>query len=332
MILLLGASGYIGRAFADELRRRGHSFVPLTREAFDYTRFDYLFDYLRTMKPKFLINAAGYSGKIEEDASENAREQAMLANSMLPQMIARACLVTRTPWGHVSSGSIYSGCKITEGDSWRLERDLTRADVIELFESHPERFHGFTEMEEPNFSFRHQPCSFYSGTKALAEEAIRDIGFCYVWRARCAFDERDEPCNHLWQLRRQANPVNAIDSLTHLGDFARVSVELWEREAPFGIYNVANPGAVTTRRIVELMGGRQAGSESEAWKEEAIPAPDPAIPQSHCILDVSRVLCTGIRIRPIEEALAAAVGRKGTTSRRAKSVVMGTRQAPPTPA
>ena len=62
MILLLGASGFIGRAFASELRRRGHSFIPLTRRAFDYSRFDFLFDYVRTMKPVFLINAASYSG------------------------------------------------------------------------------------------------------------------------------------------------------------------------------------------------------------------------------------------------------------------------------
>ena len=51
MIVLLGSSGYFGRAFAAELRRRGQSFIPLTRTAFDYTRFDYLFDYLRTMRP-----------------------------------------------------------------------------------------------------------------------------------------------------------------------------------------------------------------------------------------------------------------------------------------
>ena len=60
MILLLGASGYIGRTFADELRGRGHCFIPLTRRAFDYTRFEFLFDYLRTMRPLFLINAASY--------------------------------------------------------------------------------------------------------------------------------------------------------------------------------------------------------------------------------------------------------------------------------
>ena len=97
MIVLLGSSGYFGRAFAAELRRRGQSFIPLTRTAFDYTRFDYLFDYLRTMRPLFLINAAGYCCRPEEDGLEAAREQAMLANALLPQMIARVCLMTRTP-------------------------------------------------------------------------------------------------------------------------------------------------------------------------------------------------------------------------------------------
>ena len=57
MILLLGANDYIGQAFAIELRRRRDGFIPLTRDAFDYTRFDLLFDYLRRMNPEFVINA-----------------------------------------------------------------------------------------------------------------------------------------------------------------------------------------------------------------------------------------------------------------------------------
>src|SRR5271169_2877375 len=98
MILLLGASGYIGRAFASELRRRGHSFIPLTRRAFDYTRFDFLFDYLRTMRPAFVINAASYEGGPGRTVCEGEREKMMAANAILPQMIARVCMMTRTPW------------------------------------------------------------------------------------------------------------------------------------------------------------------------------------------------------------------------------------------
>ena len=39
MILLLGASGYIGQAFARELERRGIDVVPLSRKQVDYKRF-----------------------------------------------------------------------------------------------------------------------------------------------------------------------------------------------------------------------------------------------------------------------------------------------------
>src|SRR5579862_4269973 len=105
-----------------------------------------------------------------EDA-ETSRDQAMLANALLPQMIARVCLMTKTPWGHVSSGSIYSGAKVQTKTAWAIERDLGRPDLLEFFENHPEKFRGFIELDEPNFSFRATPCNFFSGTKALAEEA-----------------------------------------------------------------------------------------------------------------------------------------------------------------
>ena len=169
MILLLGASGYIGRAFASELRRRGHSFIPLTRRAFDYTRFDFLFDYLRTMKPVFLINAAGYRATAKDSAAQGERDKMMAANAILPQMIARICLMTKTPWGHVSSGEIYAGAKVLENETLRTETDLSRPDLRQLFEKDPARFHGYTELDEPNFSFHNSPSNFYSGSRALAE-------------------------------------------------------------------------------------------------------------------------------------------------------------------
>ena len=70
MILLLGASGYIGEAFAKELQRRKKEFIPLARKQVDYTRFDRLLDFLKVKKPSFVINAAGYTGKPNVDACE----------------------------------------------------------------------------------------------------------------------------------------------------------------------------------------------------------------------------------------------------------------------
>jgi dTDP-4-dehydrorhamnose reductase len=314
MILLLGASGYIGRTFASELRRRGHSFIPLTRHAFDYTRFDFLFDYLRTMRPGFVVNAASYGGNGAGRVSEGEREKIMAANAILPQMIARVCLMTKTPWGHVSSGSIYTGAKVLRGDTLEIEKNLGRADVLELFEAHPERFFGFTETDEPNFSFRAEPCNFYSGTRALAEEAIRDIGQSYIWRIRQPFNERQEPCNWLSRLQRKNEVPDCINSFSHLEDCVKACLDLWEMQAPFGIYNVTNPGAMTTRHSAEEMqrilkvGPRVfSAEEHEAAKE----------PQSNCILDTSKLAKTGVKLRPLAEALEDCLDRLRVTSRSA---------------
>ncbi len=311
MILLLGASGYFGRTFASELRRRGHSFIPLTRRAFDYSRFDFLFDYLRTMKPVFLINAAGYAGSAGGNALREEREKMMAANAILPQMIARICLMTKTPWGHVSSGQIYSGAKVLEHETLRVEPDLTRPDLLRLYEKDPARFHGYTEQDEPNFSFRTSPSNFYSGTKALAEEAIREIGQSYIWRPRLPFNERDEPCNLLRRLEQQATIYDHIDSISHLEDFVKAALDLWEFRAPFGIYNVTNPGAITTRELVE---GLQRVLKPPLRFKFGPPAEDPArapsaTPQSHCILDVTKLLQTGVKMRPIGEAVRDSLDR-----------------------
>jgi len=325
MIVLLGSSGYFGGAFAAELRRRGQSFIPLTRRAFDYTRFDYLFDYLRKMKPVFLINASGYSCRTEEDGLETAREQAMLANALLPQMIARVCLMTKTPWGHLSTGSIYTGAKITGEDGMRVERDLSRPGVREKFEKQPQAFAGFNEMDPPNFCFRHSPSSFHSGTKALAEEAIRDIGQSYIWRPRLAFSEREDPRNFLWQFQREAHPDDAIDSLSHTDDCVRACLDLWKIGAPFGIYNVTNPGAATTRHLAETM--QKAGQLPRLLdfrtNQEELARAGGKTPQSHCILDVSKLLATGVKMRTLEEALQDTLHKARAAAR--------LRQAPPRP-
>jgi len=311
MILLLGASGYIGRTFASELRRRGHSFIPLTRGAFDYTRFDFLFDYLRTMRPFFLINAASYNGTGDPNA-DGEREKLMAANAILPQMIARVCLMTKTPWGHVSSGSIYTGAKVIQNEQFVVQKDLSQPEMLDLFEKHPKRFCGFSELDEPNFSFRTFPCNFYSGTKALAEEAISDIGHSYIWRLRLPFNDQDDPCNWLRRLRHETEVHDNINSFSHLEDCVKACLDLWQLRAPYGIYNVTNPGAMTTRqiademhRVLKIKPAVLSGTAGDAAR----------LPESNCILDVSKLLKAGIKLRPVTEAFDDCFNRLRLTAR-----------------
>ena len=306
MIVLLGATGYIGKAFANALRLRRHGFTALSRNQIDYTHFDQLLDFLQKHKPKFLINAAGYTGKPNVDACEDARADTLAGNTLLPQTIAQACLVTETPWGHVSSGCIFSGAKISNGGTDRIEKDLSKPDLRKLADTEPQRIKGYGETDEPNFTFRHPPCSFYSGTKALAEEAISGVGRNYIWRLRIPFDEFDNPRNYLTKIQRYPKVYDNVNSISHRADFVNACLNLWERHAPFGIYNVTNSGWITTREVVRMIEDiLKPNRQFDFWHDDAefyrLAA---RTPRSNCVMDISKLLAAGVKMRPVREALA----------------------------
>jgi len=309
MILLLGATGYIGEAFARELRFRKKEFIPLSRKEVDYTRFDLLLEFLRAKKPAFVVNAAGYTGKPNVDACEVDRAGTLLGNALLPQTIAHACAAAGVPWGHVSSGCIYSGAKISENGKIRVEKDVTKPELHALVEKKSPAVLGFTEADAPNFSFRDPPCSFYSGTKALGEEAMAGIGQSYVWRLRIPFDEFDSGRNYLSKVQRYAKVYDNVNSISHRADFVRACLDTWELRAPFGVYNVTNPGYVTTRHVVELIEKHlQPARKFEFWQNDAEFYRQAAkTPRSNCVLEVAKLLATGVSIRPVEAALEDAL-------------------------
>jgi len=260
---------------------------------------------LSETKPEFLINVAGYTGKPNVDACENAKADTLAGNTLLPHTIAEACAATDTPWGHVSSGCIYSGAKIIGDGTSRPEKDLSKPELKLLAGKSPEKILGFTETDPPNFTFRDPPCSFYSGTKALAEDAIAGLGRSYVWRLRIPFDESDSARNYLSKVQRYPKVYDNVNSISHRADFVRACLELWERRAPFGIYNVTNPGFVTTRQVVEFVERiLKPARRFEFWEnDEEFYRVAAKTPRSNCVLDVSRLLATGVTVRPVEEAL-----------------------------
>ena len=317
MILILGASGYIGEAFVAELQRRKAKFTPLSRKQVNYTRFDALLTYLRAHKPQFVINCAGFTGKPNVDACELDKAGTLLGNALLPQTIAHACVAAGIPWGHISSGCIYSGAKIAGPGGVRAEKDMTRPELHALAEKKSPSVVGYTETDTPNFSFRDLPCSFYSGTKALGEEAIAGLGQSYVWRLRIPFDEFDNQRNYLSKVQRYIKVYENVNSISHRGDFVRACLDLWERRAPFGIYNVTNPGYVTTGQVVEMIVRHlKPGRTFEFWQsDEEFYRQAAKTPRSNCVMDVSKLLSTGVLLRPVNEALEDSL-RKWTPEKR----------------
>ena len=305
MILLLGATGYVGSAFAKELTRRGDAFTALSRSQVDYTQFEKLLEWLREHKPEFVLNAAGYTGKPNVDACEVERADTLQGNTLLPATIAHACAAANIPWGHVSSGCIYTGAKIKTPTGLKVEKDLTRPDLMELVAKHPEAVHGFTETDEPNFTFRQPPCSFYSGTKALGEEAMLGIGRSFIWRLRIPFDCYDSPRNYLSKIQRYARVYENVNSISHREDYVKACLDLWKLRAPFGIYNVTNPGFVTTHQVVEALRRTITPSRHfEFWaNDEEFYRLGAKTPRSNCVMDAGKLLAAGVKIRPVGEAL-----------------------------
>jgi dTDP-4-dehydrorhamnose reductase len=311
MILLLGATGYIGDAFARELTRRKEPFKTLSRKQVDYSRFEALLNYLQKERPSFVVNAAGYTGKPNVDACEIARADTLQGNTLLPQTIAQACAASGTPWGHVSSGCIFSGAKVRENGKVRVEKELMDPQVKALVAKDPGAVIGFTEDDEPNFSFRDMPCSFYSGTKALAEEAIRGVGQSYIWRLRIPFDEYDSARNYLSKVQRYAKVYDNLNAISHRGDFVKACLDLWQLRAPFGTYNVTNPGYLSTREVVQAVERILKPNRTfEYWSgNDEFYRVGAKTPRSNCVLDASKMLNAGVKIRPVLEAVEDSLHR-----------------------
>jgi dTDP-4-dehydrorhamnose reductase len=309
MILLLGGTGYIGSAFAAELKKRGRDFRQLSRAEVDYSNFEALLRFLEKTRPEFIVNAAGYTGKPNVDACEVKRAETLQGNALLPATIAHAATALDIPWGHVSSGCIYTGAKVEIDGAWRIEPDLMKEPFKSIATQSPERLRGFAETDTPNFSFRSPPCSFYSGTKALGEEAILNVGRNYIWRLRIPFDHENNPRNYLAKIQNYAKVYDNFNSISHRGDFASACLDLWEKKAAFGIYNVTNPGYVSTRQVVGLIERiLKPARQFEFWENDAEFYRVAAnTPRSNCLMETAKVEAAGVRVRPVLEAIESSL-------------------------
>ena len=288
MIVLLGGSGYVGNAFRAYLDSRGIDHRLIARSQVDYANRDTLIAYLRETRPRFLINAAGYTGRPNVDACELHKTECLAGNAVLPGVIRAACEETGTTWGHVSSGCIFTGDKGTGTDGKPI---------------------GFTEGDAPNFSFRQNHCSFYSGTKALGEEILHGAENCYLWRLRIPFDHVESPRNYLTKMMRYERLLDAQNSLSHLGEFVRACWETHEKGCSPGIYNVTNPGFVTTREVIDLI--EKSGVCNKRFSffdnEDEFMRIAAKTPRSNCVLDASKLARSGIAMTEVHTALAAAL-------------------------
>tara|TARA_B100000579_G_C22849354_1_gene866375 strand:+ start:14423 stop:15286 length:864 start_codon:yes stop_codon:yes gene_type:complete len=266
MYLILGKSGYIAQSFVEVCEQRKVPYFAVSRSLVDYTNPIEFRDYLQafrnvTGKTAFVINCAGFIGKPNVDACEDNKEDTILGNVVFPAAAAAACRINGFTYVHISSGCIYNG----------YDKDFRETDV-------------------PNFTFANG--SFYSGSKALAEQvAIQNYPHSYVFRLRVPFDEKSSPRNYITKMMSYDKLLDVRNSFSHRADFVNGCLDLIERNAPSGIYNLTNPGSLTTREVVDMIKTHTGVDKNFSfYSDEDTFLQDVKAPRSSCVLDVSKAL------------------------------------------
>ena len=277
MLVILGGSGYVGDVFRRLDCNQGA--IAISRRDCDYYDIKALSKFLKDMRASFVINAAGFTGKPNVDACESSKYECLQGNAVLPGIIREVCEDLNIPWGHISSGCIYSGRR-DDGKGW-------------------------TEEDEPNFSFRSPPSSFYSGSKALGEEVLEGAENCFVWRLRIPFNHESNPRNYLQKLLNYENLLEAENSVSHLEEFCQKCIECVTKDIEPGVYNMTNPGSITTSQVTEWM--IQEGLTDKKFSffktEDEFMEKAAKTPRSNCVLDTTKAEKVGIGMRPVEEAM-----------------------------
>lgn len=307
-ITLIGGGGYVGSSMVRHLTGIGLKVDAPPSSKYDANREDDLRRLVDDLRPEIIINCAGHTGKPNVDACESQKAECIAGNVILPHLIRKVAREKGIVFGQVSSGCIFSGRRASGG--------------------------GFREIDAPNFSFRHNNCSFYSGTKAMGEEVlgygevVRDDGEvhwvnpepdCYIWRLRIPFASEGSGRNYLTKVMNYSSLLEAENSFSRLGDFARACWQLIENEAPLGIYNVTNRGAIHTSEVVELIQdvgrhkkkatGRNPFPEQFSFfdSEEQFLSSAAVAPRSNCVLDTSKLEEQGIVLPMVEDAMKDAL-------------------------
>jgi UDP-glucose 4,6-dehydratase len=276
MILLFGSNGYIGSEFEKQLSKRNIAFIAW--EGARKTSFDQLHTLFKFKKINYIINAAGYTGKPNVDACESNKQETFHGNVLWPQILVHFCRLNDIVLGHVSSGCIYTGKK-TDGS-------------------------GFSEEDEPNFSFKQNNCSFYSGTKALAETSISSYEKNYIWRLRIPFEAKDNPRNYISKMLKYPKLLQAENSISNKQEFVSACIDCIEKSVPFGIYNVTNTGYITTDFLVEKLKVTIAKDRNFTLiDEETLYKNYAKTPRSNCVMSNSKLLETGITMKTVEESI-----------------------------
>jgi len=218
-----------------------------------------------------IINAAGYTGSPNVDACEQYKQETIDGNVVFPLQLESAN--PSTPIVHITSGCVYTGYKPG----------------------------GWTEEDAPNFDFNNG--SFYSGSKALFQTLMAPyLDKSYLLRIRMPFGDTHESKNIFTKLSNYQKLIDYENSFSYVVDVAKVAVYFALNKPAGGIYNVCNPGSVTTKQVADQLKLDKQWFTRDEFRAATI------APRSNCVMNVDKLISV-FPIQDIGDALDTAISK-----------------------
>ncbi|PIA46110.1 hypothetical protein AQUCO_01600406v1 [Aquilegia coerulea] len=235
-----------------------------------------IMDDIRNVRPTHVFNAAGVTGRPNVDWCESHKVETIRANVIGTLTLADICKQKGVLLVNFATGCIF-----------------------EYDNLHPEGSGvGFKEEDKPNFIG-----SFYSKTKAMVEELLREYDNVCTLRVRMPISsDLSNPRNFITKISRYNKVVNIPNSMTVLDELLPISIEMAKRNCR-GIWNFTNPGVISHNQILELY--RDYIDPDFKWTNFDLEEQAKVIvaPRSNNELDTSRIQKEFPELLPIKESI-----------------------------
>jgi dTDP-4-dehydrorhamnose reductase len=229
-LLITGATGTLGAAFARLCERRGLSYRLLARRELDIADDAQVARVLEAVQPWAVVNAAGY---VRVDDAEREPELCRRENALGPAALAAACAARGVALLTFSSDLVFDGAK--RGPY--VERDATA------------------------------PLNVYGRSKAEAERLVAEAhGGALVVRTSAFFGPWDEHnfVTHALRALASGRAFPAADDVTvsptYVPDLVQACLDLLV-DGERGLWHLANEGGVTWAELARLA-ARRAGLDA----------------------------------------------------------------------
>ena len=222
---------------------------------------------IKKYQPEVVINCAARTGKPNIDWCEDHKLETLDSNLRGPLTLLKVCEELGQYWVQIGSGCIYQGDN--NGQGW-------------------------SEDDAPNFTG-----SYYSKVKAWMNDILKDYPVLQL-RLRMPLDSEPTERNFIWKITHYEKVISMPNSITVIDDLISAAKQLMEKKAT-GIYNVANPGVIDHKQILEMY--REIVDPNHSCEFITIDQLDAMTkaPRSNCMLSSKKLEDAGIHLPEVHE-------------------------------